>query len=208
MEMTALAAWSALALAVTLSPGPDTLLVAGHAARRGVRAGLAAVAGIVAGGLWYMALCGFGYLSLVSASPTLFGLARIAGAAYLLLIGAQMIWRAFRPAAPSPSKAPAAEDLAAPFRQGLLTNVLNPKVAVFYLAALPQFIGAGEGAAASGALLIAIHYAMGALWLSLVALGAARAGSGLKRTPAMRWLEGAIGAFFVGLAGKLAIERP
>ncbi len=268
-----LGVWSAMALAVTLAPGPDTMLVAGHAAKSGARAGLAATAGIVAGGMWYMALCGFGYLSIVSASPPLYLAVKIAGAAYLLFIGIQMIRGAFRlpPSAkgcvspqtrnartaspspagrgdrgegpnlarevvpgplqdPSPHPRPLSQGergvargaglfprrvlshagegrLGAPFRQGLLTNVLNPKVAIFYLAALPQFVGQGPDAPAMGMLLIAIHYVIGALWLSLVALGAARAGEGLKKRGAVRWLEGAIGVFFVGLAGRLAIER-
>lgn len=199
----AILAWSALALGVTLTPGPDTMLVAGHAARGGARAGLGATAGIVAGGLWYMALCGFGYLSLISASPKLYMLVKTVGALYLGYVGVKMILGAFtgETIVKSPAK------LGAPFRQGLLTNALNPKVAVFYLAALPQFIGHGPNAAMIGVLLIAIHYLFGAIWLSTVALGVARAGKSLKKSGVMRALEGAIGAFLVAVAGRLAFER-
>jgi threonine/homoserine/homoserine lactone efflux protein len=200
----AMLAWSSLALAVTLAPGPDTLLVAGHAGRSGARAGLAAVGGVIAGGVWYMALCGFGYLSVVAASPTLHVVVKSVGAAYLAFLGLRMIAGAVLKAPLAPAGPPT---LGAPFRQGLLTNILNPKVALFYLAALPQFVGAGPDAAAAGALLVAIHYAMGAVWLSIVALGAARAGRSLRESSIARWLDGAIGAFFVGLAGRLVAER-
>lgn len=197
-------AWSALALAVTLTPGPDTLLVAGHGARGGARAGLAAVGGVVVGGLWYMALCGFGYLSVISASPTLHLVVKTAGALFLFYIGARMIFGAVRGQGRA---VPNGVSLGAPFRQGLMTNALNPKIAVFYLAALPQFVGAVDNAALMGVLLIAIHYVMGAIWLTVVALGAARAGGSLYESSALRWLEGVIGAFLVGLAGRLALER-
>lgn len=199
----ALLAWSLLALGVTLAPGPDTMLVAGHAARGGARSGLAATAGIVAGGLWYMALCGLGYLSLVSASPTLYMFVKTVGAVYLGYVGAKLIISAFR--GETLVKKPA--KLGAPFRQGLLTSALNPKVAVFYLAALPQFIGHGPNAALMGVVLIAIHYVFGAIWLSTVALGVARAGKTLKNSGVMRALEGLIGAFLVAVASRLAFER-
>lgn len=196
--------WSALALISVISPRPDTLLVAGHSARRGPRAGLAAVVGIVAGGLWYMALCGFGFLSVLTASPTLFAAVKIGGALYLAYLGLRMIAGAIKP---KPVGAVAPDSLAAPFRQGLLTNALNPKIALFYLAALPQFVGSGSDAPLRGVLLIAIHYAIGGLWLSLLALGAARMGAAVRKGSLMRWIEGVLGAAFVGLAGRLALVR-
>ena len=196
--------WSLLALAASMSPGPDTLLVAGHGARGGRRAGLAAVAGIVAGGVWYMALVGLGFLSLLAAWPTLFVAVKIAGALYLAWLGAKLILGAIRP---QPTGTEPTVALSAPFRQGFLTNALNPKVALFYLAALPQFVGTGPKAPLIGIGLIAIHYAIGGAWLSLVALAAARAGTVLRASTAMRWVEGVLGAAFIGLAGKLAVSR-
>src|SRR3954468_1564709 len=121
MSAPLLLAWSALALAASVSPGPDTLLVAGHAARSGVRAGLAAVAGIVTGGLWYMALFGFGLLRLLTASPTLFIVAKTAGALYLAWLGAKLLIGAMRR---QPIAKPAPLKLSAPYRQGLITNAL------------------------------------------------------------------------------------
>lgn len=195
--------WSLLALAASMSPGPDTLLVAGHGARGGRPAGLAAVAGIVVGGVWYMALVGLGFLSLLAAWPALFTAVRIAGALYLAWLGAKLILGAIRPR----TSEAATVALSAPFRQGFFTNALNPKVALFYLAALPQFVGTGPNAPLIGVGLIAIHYAIGGAWLSLVALAAARAGTVLRASAAMRWIEGVLGAAFIGLAGKLAVSR-
>ncbi|MEZ5994331.1 MAG: LysE family translocator [Hyphomonadaceae bacterium] len=203
IEPAALLAWTALALAVTLSPGPDTLLVASHSARGGLRAGLAAVAGIVSGGVYYAALFGFGALALLVAVPSLYFAVKIAGALYLAWLGVRMIWRALRG---GDGAATAAPRLGRPFVQAFLTNALNPKVAIFYLAALPQF-ASGPGAPAVGALLIGIHCALGAVWLSCVAYAASHARRLALRTSIVRWLEGAVGAFFVGVAGRLALAQ-
>jgi threonine/homoserine/homoserine lactone efflux protein len=207
MPLSALLAWSALALAVTLAPGPDTLLVAGHAGRSGARGGLAATAGILCGGFYYAALCGFGAMAALAASPLLYAAAKIAGAAYLALIGAQMLWRALRGAGAAEGQAPPPPRLGAPFRQGFFTNMLNPKVALFYLAALPQFVGGGPAAPLYGVALIAIHYAMGALWLGSIALAAGQARRLRLSRAASRWLDGVLGAAFVGLAARLALDR-
>jgi threonine/homoserine/homoserine lactone efflux protein len=204
---TYILAWTALATAVALSPGPDTLLVAGNAARRGRAAGLSTVAGVMCGGVFYALLCGFGFMSVLAASQTLYTVVKIAGALYLALIGAQMLWGALRrrPGAEAPLAKPGPSG--APFRQGLLTNALNPKVAVFYLAALPQFVGHGPEAPLKGVLLIAIHYAIGGAWLSVIAIGAGRAGKAFRASAAFRWLEGAAGLFLLGVAGRLVVER-
>jgi len=200
---TTILGWSALALIAVISPGPDVLLVAGHAARNGRRAGLLAVAGICTGGLWYMLLCGFGFLTILTTSPTLFATVKIGGALYLAYLGLAMLRGAIKP---RPVDARPVT-LSIPFRQGLITNALNPKIALFYLAALPQFVGNGPNAPLVGVALIAIHYVIGAIWLSLLALGASRASDVAQKSAVWRWVEGALGAAFVGLAGKLALER-
>jgi len=204
IEPAALFAWSALALIVTLSPGPDTLLVASHAARNGLRAGLAAVLGIMTGIFWYASLIAFGALSVLVAVPALFLVVKVAGALYLTWLGAGMIWRAI-----NNKREPTAKpiDLRAPYAQGFFTNALNPKVALFYLAALPQFAGAGADAPLIGVLLLSIHAAFGLVWLSFVAAAAARARTIVWNSAVVRWLEGAIGVIFVGVAGRLALAQ-
>jgi threonine/homoserine/homoserine lactone efflux protein len=204
IEPAALLAWSALAVAATVSPGPDTLLVASHAARGGLRAGLAAAAGIVAGGVYYALLIGFGALNLLVAIPMLFLAVKIAGALYLTWLGASLIWRAWRGKAAETSEKPI--ELHQPFVQAFLTNALNPKVALFYLAALPQF-ASGANAPAVGVMLIAIHYATAAIWMPCVALAASRARRFAWNSTFVRWLEGAVGAFFLGVAGRLAFTQ-
>jgi threonine/homoserine/homoserine lactone efflux protein len=200
-----IAAWSALALATALSPGPDTLLVVGHAARSGQKAGLLAVAGIQTGGLWYVLLCGFGMLSVLTASPVLFSAVKLVGALYLAWIGFTLIRGMIKPA--KQSSVSVASLGPKPFLQGVLTNILNPKVALFYLAALPQFVGSGDNAPYIGMLLIAIHYAFGGVWLSFLAISTSKASRTVSQSSIWRWLEGLLGAAFIGLAGKLALER-
>lgn len=198
-----LLAWTILAIALVLSPGPDTILVAGQAARRGFRSGMAAAGGIFLGGIFYMLLCGFGFLAVLNLVPGLFTVVKIVGAAYLVWLGVQLLRGAISPKA--------AEDkqvaLGAPFRQGFWSTVLNPKVAVFFLAALPQFVGTGPGAPYYGMLLIAIVYVIGLFWCTVVASIASRAGRKVGQSKAMRWFEGVLGAAFIGLAGRLALAR-
>lgn len=198
-----LLAWTILAIALVLSPGPDTMLVAGQATRRGFRAGMAAASGIVLGGVFYMALCGFGFLSVLTAIPTLFTVVKIAGAIYLAWLGIGLLRRAIRPAPAETRQL----TLGAPFRQGFWSTVLNPKVAVFFLAALPQFVGTGPEAPMHGVGLIAIVYAIGFVWCVVVASIVAHAGRKVGQSGVMRWFEGVLGTVFIGLAGRLALAR-
>jgi threonine/homoserine/homoserine lactone efflux protein len=201
IEPSALLAWSALALIVTLTPGPDTLLVAAHAARSGFRAGMAALAGIMTGVVWYGSLIAFGALSILVAVPALFLAVKIAGALYLAWLGVGMIRNALRKRPNAAQTQPV--DLGKPYAQGFFTNALNPKVALFYLAALPQF-ASGPDAPMIGVMLLGIHAVFGFVWLSFIAFAAARARTLVWKSAVARWLEGAVGAFFVGVAGRLA----
>jgi threonine/homoserine/homoserine lactone efflux protein len=204
ISTTTLFAWAAIALITAISPGPDVLLVTGHAARNGKRAGLLAVAGITVGGLWYMLLCGFGFLSVLKASPLLFTTVKIGGALYLAWLGYGLLRGALRPLVQAEPKS---LTLSAPFYQGLVTNILNPKVALFYLAALPQFTGNGPDAPTHGVILIGIHYLIGTVWLVFLAFLASGARGLAKNTKIWRSVEGVLGTAFIGLAGKLAFER-
>lgn len=194
-----------MSIGLVLLPGPDTMLVAGHAARRGFKAGMAAIGGIQLGGILYMALCGFGFLSVLNAVPGLFMAVKIAGAIYLGWLGLQMIRGALKPA--SVAEAPKMRLGGSPFAQGFISTVLNPKVAIFFLAALPQFVGTGPDAPWQGMLLIAIVYVLGFFWCALLATLATTAGRKVGQSSAMRWFEGAMGVGFFGLAGRLALAR-
>ena len=150
-----------------------------------------------------MALCGFGFLSVLTAFPTLFVVVKTIGAVYLAWLGFKMLRGAIRPA-PVSTEAPV---LGKPFWQGLLTTALNPKVALFFLAILPQFVGQGPDAPLKGAALIAVPYVLGAFWLSGLSFVAARAARAAKQSNVMRWVEGVLGTAFIGLAGRLALAR-
>lgn len=204
IEPTALLAWTALVVVLTLTPGPDTMLVVSHAARGGFRSGLAAIAGIETGALWYAVLIAFGALSFLAAVPTLFFVVKIAGALYLAWLGAAMIWNAVK--GKREETAANAIDLKQPYAQGFFTNALNPKVALFYLAALPQF-ASGPNAPLIGVLLIGVHAVVGCLYLVAVAFAASRARNIAWNKTFVRWLEGAIGVFFVSVAGRLALAQ-
>lgn len=200
-----LAAWTVMSIGLVLLPGPDTMLVAGHAARRGLKAGMAAIGGIQLGGLFYIALCGFGFLSVLNAVPGLFMAVKIAGAIYLAWLGFYMLRGAIKPA--PALETPKVRLGGSPFAQGFISTVLNPKVAVFFLAALPQFVGTGPNAPWQGMALIAIVYGLGFVWCVALALLATTAGRKVGQSNAMRWFEGAMGVGFFGLAGRLALAR-
>lgn len=205
IDPTALLAWSALSVGLALTPGADTALVATNAARGGVGAGLRTIAGIVTGGVFYAALFGFGLLRVIAATPVLFTIVKVGGAIYLAFLGIQLIRSALKPAAEKAHSLPA--DASRPWRQGFVCNALNPKVALFFLAALPQFVQAGPEAPLAGALLIAISYVIGAAWLSGIAVAASRVGQMFRTSALARWIEGVTGAAFLALAGRLAVER-
>ncbi|BBF69382.1 LysE family translocator [Sphingomonas bisphenolicum] len=199
-----LLAWTVMSIGLVLLPGPDTMLVAGHAARRGLKAGMAAIGGIQLGGLFYMLLCGFGFLSVLNAVPGLFMAVKIAGALYLAWMGLGLLRGAIKPVEVTAEKLRIG---GSPFTQGFISTVLNPKVAIFFLAALPQFVGTGPAAPFQGMALIAIVYALGFVWCALLALLATKAGRSVGQSSAMRWFEGAMGVGFFGLAGRLALAR-
>jgi threonine/homoserine/homoserine lactone efflux protein len=205
IDTTALLAWSALSVGLALTPGADTALVATNAARGGVGAGLRTIAGIVTGGVFYAMLFGFGLLRVIAATPVLFMIVKVGGAIYLAYLGVQLIRSALKPAKSEARATPA--DAQHPWRQGFLCNALNPKVALFFLAALPQFVEAGPTAPLVGAMLIAISYAIGAVWLSGVTVAASRVGQMFRASAFARWIEGVTGAAFLALAGRLAVER-
>jgi threonine/homoserine/homoserine lactone efflux protein len=140
----------------------------------------------------------------LNAVPGLFMVVKVAGALYLLWLGIQTLRSAINPAPAGEAHVVAA---GAPFRQGFFSTVLNPKVAVFFLAALPQFVGTGPSAPLHGVLLIGIVYGLGLVWCMILAALATHAGRKVGQSRAMRWFEGALGVAFIGLAGRLALAR-
>ena len=172
--LASLLAFTLAAALLTITPGADTLLVVRFAAGRGRAAGLAAAAGVLSGVLVWGAIVAVGVAALIVASPMLFRTLQWAGAAYLIWLGLQLLL----PKRSADTAQPAA-GTGNPFLSGLLTNLLNPKVGVFYLAFLPPFIPAGAPHGPFIFLLAAIHALLGLLWFLLLIGGVGQAATKL-----------------------------
>jgi threonine/homoserine/homoserine lactone efflux protein len=203
--------WLYLGAAALLivTPGPDTFLVAGTSAAHGVRAGALAALGVFCGCLFHIGLATVGISALIAASPWAFGVLKLAGAAYLAWLGVMALRDAWHGHLPGEATAGVGNlgGRSAPglFLRGALTNALNPKVAVFFVAFLPQFVEPALGhTALQLALLGMIFNVPGTLYLVLVAAASGRATASLRRLPwARRLLDAVVGVFFIGLAGHL-----
>jgi threonine/homoserine/homoserine lactone efflux protein len=198
----------AAGLLLHLTPGPDMLFVAGSSAAQGRRAGVMAALGVGAGCVLHMVLAAVGLSALLATSALAFEVVKWAGAGYLVWIGIGMLRGAS--AAPAATR-PVHADARRVFWQGTVTNALNPKVALFFLAFLPQFITPGQPGQplaflALGALFnvggTAVNIAV-ALLAGWVRATLARPGQGAA---AGTWLRRVAGALFVGLGVKLALS--
>lgn len=196
----------AAGLLLNVTPGPDMLFVAGTAAARGTRAGVAAALGVGLGCLLHVALAALGVSALLAASPAAFEAVRWLGAGYLVWAGVGLL-RAREGGAST--SVPDAASARAAFWQGALTNALNPKVALFFLAFLPQFIEPGAPLAWIGMVVLGLVFDVGGTLVNLaVAVAAGRARASLALRPhVMAWMQRAIGALFVGLGLRLALSK-
>ena len=204
-----LLAYLAAATALTISPGPDTMFVLASSTLGGARAGLAATLGVATGCLAHATMAALGISALIAASPAAFDALRIAGALYLLWVGIA----AFRKllaglqdsAAPTPSGGE--RTFAQAYRRGTLTNILNPKVGIFYVAFLPQFADPALGQVPLQILLLAaIHILIGIIWLGALSAAAGRAAEAIAHNRRLRaWLDGAAGVVYIALAWRMLI---
>lgn len=202
-----LALFMSAALLLNLTPGPDMLFVIGTGAARGRRAGVLAALGVGLGCGVHIALAAVGLTALLATSAFAFAVVKWAGAAYLVWTGIAML-RA-RPAAAAATPPPAGR---AVFWQGALTNALNPKVALFFLAFLPQFVDAGAGSQAGAFIALGLLFTVSgtvvnvivALLAGSLARSFAGGGAGGRIGP---WLQRAAGALFIGLGVRLALTE-
>jgi len=202
----ALVAFSLAAGLLTITPGLDTALVLRTAAAEGARRAALAALGIVLGCLTWGAAAAFGVGALLTASQTAFTVLKWTGAAYLAWLGVNLI---LRPRARfETSTAGAAPDGAAAWlRRGFLTNLLNPKVGVFYVSFLPQFMARGVEPVGFMLLLAAIHAVMGIAWFAAVIAATRPVAAALRRPAVVGWLDRATGAVFLAFAARLAFDR-
>lgn len=193
-------------LLLNITPGPDTAYIIGRSLQLGWRGGAAAVCGISAGCLVHVFGAAIGLSALLMASSAAFSVLKWAGAAYLLFTGIQMLLARSRPL---DEEAPAGNEtsLSRVFWQGALTNVLNPKVALFFLAFLPQFVTAESSHKTLAFLTLGLIFiTSGTLWCFGLAAFAARAAGRIRRSVgAMAWINRALGGLFVYLGVRVAM---
>ena len=193
-------------LLLNITPGPDTAYILGRSIQLGWRGGAAAAIGICTGCLVHVFGAAIGLSALLMASSTAFAVLKLAGAAYLLFAGIQMLLS--RPKPLADVAAPGGEtSLSKVFWQGALTNILNPKVALFFLAFLPQFVAADSPHKPLAFLLLgAIFIFNSTLWCLGIAAFAARAASRIRRSEGvMVWINRVIGGMFVYLGFRVAM---
>jgi threonine/homoserine/homoserine lactone efflux protein len=203
---TALLAFSVAAALMTMTPGLDTALVLRTAAVEGGRAAMGAGVGIAAGTLVWGLATALGLGALLAVSETAYALLRAAGAAYLVYLGAGLIRAAFAGAPAMADGGATASGAGGWIVKGLATNLLNPKVGVFYVGFLPQFVPAGADVVAFSVGLAAIHAAMAIGWFALLVGATRRLRRLLARAAVRRGLDGVTGAVLIGLGLRLAFE--
>lgn len=196
-------------LLLNIMPGPDTAYIVGRSLQLGWRGGVVAALGIGAGCLVHVFAAAIGLSALLAASSAAFALVKWAGAAYLCFLGARMLLARATASVSGPAAGTDTIPLRQVFLQGALTNALNPKVALFFLAFLPQFVAADSPhKAAAFALLGLIFVFNGTLWCLGVALFAASAAGRIRRSGrAFAWISRALGGLFVYLGVRVAMAQ-
>lgn len=210
MDLSSLVAFVVAGLLLNLTPGPDVLYIVGHSLRGGARAGAVAALGITAGCFVHIMAGAAGLTALLAASPQAFAVLKWTGGAYLAWIGWGLLTRSPDVATkliawrPDSARAGTVFDI---FVKGFLTNVLNPKVALFFLAFVPQFIGPQIEHKALAFLALGLLFNFNGLWVNLGwALAAAWLASqsgALRRR--LAWLDRLAGAMFIAFGVRLAL---
>ena len=208
---SSLLAFLAIAAVVIVTPGQDTALTIRNTLLGGRAAGFATAAGVAAGqGVWTVA-ASLGLTALVVASEAMFSAVRLVGAAYLVYLGAHSLWAALRghPNGAGAQAGRPGEARLAPwraFRQGGLSNLANPKMAIFFSSLLPQFVTPGTPAFSVMLGLGLLFVCMTLAWLSAYAAVVARAGALLRRPRVRRAFDALVGAVLVAFGIRLATE--
>lgn len=197
-----LVAFTLAATLLTITPGPDTALVLRTAASDCPRRGLLAGVGVVLGLFCWGLIVALGLGALIAASALAYNILRWVGAAYLLYL-AVMLWRP-QPREPYLYSTDAVPDGGQWLLRGFLTNMLNPKVGVFYISLLPQFIATGSDVATSTITLTAIHALLGLAWFAALVTATRPLISLFRRAAARRWLDRITAIVFVAFALRLA----
>jgi threonine/homoserine/homoserine lactone efflux protein len=209
--LQALLSFALVAGLLTLVPGLDTALVLRSSISKSRRYAFATAAGISTGAMIWGVAAAVGVSALLAASEFAYRMLTIAGAAYMVWLGLSLLWKSLRK-----TGVPAADGTAAPVEgrdnlvQGWLTgtgtNLLNPKVGVFYIATIPQFIPAGVSPLLVGVLLAGVHCLLAMAWFTLLIFGTGYASRWLKGARSIRIIDSITGTVLVGFGLKLALE--
>jgi threonine/homoserine/homoserine lactone efflux protein len=196
-------------LLLNVTPGPDTLYIVGRSSSQGWRGGAVAALGIGAGTLVHICAAALGLSAVLAASAAAFTAVKVIGALYLLYVGIGLIRSAGRMPAPAVAADNRAVSMRVIFRQGFFTNVLNPKVALFFLAFLPQFVASDSTSKPLAFLLLGVIFNFnGTWWNLLVAWSSARLTRKLAPSAAARqWFNRGVGAVFILVGIRLALAR-
>lgn len=199
-----------MASLLVMSPGPNGVLIAKTVPTSGQWAGFANVAGFVVAFYLHGTLAILGISIILVQSATAFFIVKLLGAAYLCWIGFKALVEVWRGSEVARDINPARKKrtLLKAFGEGFLTNALNPKVSMFYLAAFPQFMTTGASATQSAFLLVFIHSMINMVWFSAMVILFNRLAQAARGPKFQRWLKGVTGLVFVGFGLKLATLRP
>jgi threonine/homoserine/homoserine lactone efflux protein len=191
------------------SPGPNGVLIAKTVPTSGPTAGFANIAGFFTAFYIHGTLSILGLSIILMNSAIAFAIVKYLGAAYLIWVGVKSLIAAFKPQGQSAPPTPARKrrTLARAFIEGLLTNGLNPKVSMFYLAAFPHFVPLNSHPVASAFLLVFLHSMINLIWFTVMVLVIAKLGTFARNGRAQRWLRGLTGVVFIGFGAKLATFR-
>lgn len=213
------------AILLNLTPGPDSLFIIGRSISQGKKAGVLSALGITTGGIVHVLAAALGLSSILQTSALLFTLVKYAGAAYLIYLGTKVLWQQFKlrdgvqSEQPSSQELPTQSDLLKSkntskskgfnygriYQQAIITSILNPKVALFFIAFLPQFINPTQNLGAFSFLFLGgIFLVTGTIWCVLLALFAAKGSGDLRKNPKFNaWLDRVMGVLFIGLGVNL-----
>ncbi|MDX8478346.1 LysE family translocator [Mesorhizobium sp. VK24D] len=206
IDLATLATYVAIVLGFVFIPGPATLLTVARATSSGTRVGIATGAGVAAGDVVHTVMAIFGISAIIATSAMLFSIIKYIGAAYLVYLGVRAILE----------KAPASLARGAPpipagkaFRQAILTEVLNPKTALFFLAFLPQFVRPENGSVVLQLTILGAVFVLLGLFSTVVfAVSAGGLGSFMRRNPAvLKWQGKVVGGIYCALGVRLALQQ-
>ncbi len=208
LDPTLMTAYIVVAATLAIAPGPDVMFVMANSLRYKAKGAIAATLGICTGTLVHSVAAAIGVSAVIAASPVAFELLRYGGAAYLLYLGIQSIRAFFKSKGLTDDQTPVeASSVVKVFKQGLITNLLNPKVIIFYIALLPQFVSIDLGRVGVQIVLLGfIHTSIGLIYLLIIGSLVGNAASWVTKTRFARYLDVLAGVFFVGLALRLALS--